>query len=480
MKIHFLVPPPQGKKVFDRICGTNYGYFPHHNVLFLTVATLLREKGFAVEVTDCLVEKLSLKEALKRGGEVFVFYSVFLSRDLDLKTAAEIRKKRRGVSIVFLGSDPGYYLEKYLIRENYFVVRGEPEETLLELGRAIQNNQKDFSKIKGLSWREKGRVIHNPSRAFISDLDKLPIPDRKLYRKPFAYPNARFSQFPSTTALFSRGCAYRCYYCFPNSLSYAREVEYKKTHRRKPPVAIRSDKKVIEELRLIAKQGFRSVSILDDQFLWRRKRTDKILSGIKNLGLEIAILSRCDYITNLNLAQNLFEAGIKHISFGVESFDQKILDYIQKDLKVETIKKAIRLCRRAGIEPEVNILIGSCPLETKETIAKTLKEVESLKIDIVHINICAPYPGTEFGRLAKKESWMTVSEYLPIESSAQSLISYPHLTDKDLSKVVRRFISRHYFSPAYLWKKLREIRSPADFFSKIKAGLNGLKLFLVK
>lgn len=482
MKIHFIIPPSEGKKVFDRIFGCNYGFFTHHNVLFLSAASLLKEKGFEVEVSDCFVEKISLDDALERGGDIFIFYSVFLSRELDLKAAAQIRKRKRNVPIVFLGSDPNYFLEKYLIKKNYFVIRGEPEKTLLELVRTLSLNKKQTSlaNIKGLSWLKGKKIIHNPSRPFLRDLDQLSISNRLFYKKPLAYPNARFSRFPSTTALFSRGCAYRCYYCFPNTLSYVRELEYKRTHSCKPPVRVRSAKKVVEEMKLIFKQGFRSISILDDQFLWERKRTDEILKGIKDLNLEISILARCDHVTDLKLAKDMFQAGIKHIAFGVESFNQEILDYIGKDLKVEIIKKGIEFCQKAGIEPEVNILIGSCPLETKETIKETLKEVEKLKVKIVHINVCTPFPGTEFAKIAKKKGWMTVPEYFPIDSSAQSLISYPHLSDKELVRAVKGFILKHYFSPSYLWQRLREIKSPTDLFAKIKAGLNELNLIFIK
>ncbi|PJE70159.1 hypothetical protein COU97_01185 [Candidatus Shapirobacteria bacterium CG10_big_fil_rev_8_21_14_0_10_48_15] len=481
MKIHFLIPPADsnGQKVFDRIFGCNYGFFTHHNVLFLSAATLLQQQGYEVVVSDCFVEKISLDQALARGGDIFVFYSVFLSRALDLKAAAQIRSRRRNVPVIFLGSDPNYYSDKYLTRKNYFLVRAEPEYSLLELVQKLSKKARDFSSVKGISWVKNNQVVHNPSRSFIDHLNQLPIPNRLLYRKPLAYPNARFGQFPSTTALFSRGCAYRCYYCFPNTLSYTRELDYKRRHRCKPPVRVRSAAKVIAEMKLIASQGFRSVSILDDQFLWDRKRTDQILAGIKDLGLEISILARCDRITDFKLAKAMRRAGIKHIAFGVESFDQPILDYIKKDLDVKTIEKGISFCQKAGIEPEVNILIGSCPLETKKTIRETLSRVAALKINIVHINVCTPFPGTEFARIAKAKGWMTVPEYVPIDSSAQSLIAYPHLSDKQLVRAVKGFVLKHYFNPVYLFKRIRELRSARDLLAKIKAGLNEFNLLLI-
>ena len=176
----------------------------------------------------------------------------------------------------------------------------------------------------------------------------------------------------------------------------------------------------------------------------------------------------------------MFDAGIKHIAFGVESFNQSILDYIKKDLKVETISQAVKWCKKAGIKPEINIILGSCPLETKETMAQTIKEVEKLKVDIVHVNIITPFPGTDYAKLAKEKGWMTVDEYHPVDSSAQSLISYPHLSDKELVKAVKSFIFRHYFSPKYIWRNINNIKSFGELKNKIKAGINEFRLLLIK
>src|SRR3989344_324437 len=481
MKIHFIIPSnaEKGKQeVLDRIFGCNYGFFAQHNVFIIEPATVLKNLGFEVEITDCVVEKISLIDALRRGGDVFVFYSVFLSRDTDLWASGEIRKKLGKKWSIFLGNDPVWFIDKYLILDSNIVIRGEPEETIAELTKELEKEGPNLKNISGISWRKNGKIIHNSPRKYIENIDKLPSPDRILLKKTFDYPNARFSKFPSTTMLTSRGCSNRCLFCFPNSLSFAREIEWKNLHKIKPPVRTRSAEKVIEEFKVLYEQGFRSVSIVDDQFLWDRKRTEKILNGIKKLNMEISVLARCDRITDFLLVKMMADAGIKHIAFGVESFHQPILDYIRKDLKVETIARAINWCKKAGIKPEINIILGSCPIETKETIAQTINEVEKLKVDIVHVNVITPFPGTDYAKLAKEKGWMTVDEYRPVDSSAQSLISYPHLSDKDLVKAVKGFIFRHYFSPEYILRNIINIKSPNELWNKIRAGINEFKLLL--
>lgn len=483
MKIHFIIPSnaEKGKQeVLDRIFGCNYGFFPQHNVFILEPATVLKNLGYEVEISDCVVEKKSLHDALKLRGDVFIFYSVFLSRDIDLWAAKQIREKVGKKWIIFLGNDPVWFIDKYLVSDNHIIIRGEPEETIVGLIKELSKEKPLLKNVKGISWRKNGKIVNNSAREYLDIIDKLPIPDRLLLKKPYNYPNARFSQFPSTTMLTSRGCAYKCLFCFPNSLSFARELEWKNVHNVKPPVRVRSAKNVIAEFQVMYEQGFRSVSIVDDQFLWERKRTEEILKGVKKIKMEISILARCDRITDFALVKMMAEAGIKHIAFGVESFHQPILDYIRKDLRVNTIARAIKWCQKAGIKPEINIILGSCPLETKDTIARTINEVEKLKVDIVHVNVITPFPGTDYAKLAKEKGWMTVDEYRPIDSSAQSLISYPHLSDKDLVKAVKGFIFRHYFSPQYILRNITNVKSLSELGNKIKAGINEFRLLLIK
>lgn len=483
MKVHFLIPSTAEfgqQEVLDRIYGCNYGFFAQPNIFVLQLATLVKKAGYPTVISDCVVEKINLDTALKRGGQVFIFYSVFLSRRVDLEVARKIRSKYPKSWFIFLGNDPVWFLDKYVVTQRHMVIRGEPELVIEKLLAELAKKQPNLDRIKGISWLKNKKLVHNPTAGYLPDINRLPIPDRLLLPKPFIYANARFSQFPSTTMMTSRGCSYRCLFCLPNSLSFAREIEYKNICGRKPPVKARTAGKVIEEFKLLSKLGFKSVSVVDDQFLWDRRRTDKILDGIRNLNLEISILARCDRITDYRLAKQLYQSGIHHIAFGVESFHQPILDYIQKDLKVAQIKRSIDWCLKAGIEPEINIIIGSCPLETKETIANTLDEVEKLKVDIVHVNIITPFPGTEYAKLAKKEGWMTVPEYRPVDSSAQSLISYPHLSDKELVAIIKAYLRRHYFSPGYLWRQLRQVKSAKDLISKVGAGINEFRLLMIK
>ncbi len=468
--IYFLVPPSVEEKIPDRVFGCNYAIFFQHNIFMLGSAAMLSQNGCNVKVTDCVVEKKSLDEILKEEADIYVFYSVFLSRRSDLTAASYIENlKGKNTPIIFMGTDPTYYPGKYLLSPNRFVVRGEPEYTLLDL---VSNITGDITGIEGVSWIKNGSIVHNHVRDYIRNLDALPAPDRTMLSSPFSFYNAKFKKLPSTTMSTSRGCSFNCYYCVPNSLCFARELEWKRWYGKKPAVVLRSSENVITEFQAISKLGYRSVFIVDDQFIWGKKRTVRILDALRELDFEISLLARPDMIQDEELARKMKDAGVSHVDIGVESFCQEILDYIRKDLDVHTINRAVRLLKNFDIEPEINIMFGSCPLETKETIRDTIEKVEKLNVEIVHISICTPFPGTDFHKQAKKEGWMLAEDYHPVDPALDSLIAYPHLSKQDLVKAVKNFYFRHYFSWKYLFRQLIKVNSIDELCHKLRTARN--------
>lgn len=479
MEITFITPPPlDGKPAAERIFGCNYGIYMQQNIFILYPATVLKNKGYKVKVLDCPVEKIDeqgLNSFLEAdNSDVYVFYTVFLSKKTDISARDMLRKLRPKAYFIYMGTEPTVSAKDFVAGDS-FVIRGEPEFTIPELVEGIEG-KRGLNEISGITFMDNGRVIENPSRKVIMDLDVLPFPDRAMLKK-VNYHNPKLSKRPFTTIISSRGCAYNCYYCVPNSLDFAREIEYKRydAGKRKPPVRMRSAENVIEEMKMLYSQGFRSVSFLDDQFVWNSQRVMDICKGIKDMGIEWSCLARADHLTNEEVVKAMAEAGCRYIDIGVESFDQKILDYIHKDLKVEDVYKAVGFLKRYRIEPELNVLIGSCPLETGETIEHTITETMKLDVDYVLFSICTPFPHTIFHEVAKKSGWMIVDEYVPIDPIRESLISYPHLTKDEMERIIKRAYRRFYFRPQYILKRFKKLTGARDFINKAKAALTILR-----
>jgi len=473
MKATFLIPPPlDGPVAAERIFGCNYGIYPTPNIFILILAAILKQEGFEVSLRDFSAEGGTGDDLVSfvrsDDSDIYLFYTVFLSKKTDLMAREVIRRERPLAKCVFMATEPTSSPADFVDTDSV-VVRGEPDETVRELAPKLASGG-DLSGVLGISYMSGGRVAHNPPRPVIEDLDSLPFPDRSIIDKT-RYHNPKLSRLPYTALMASRGCAYRCYYCVPNSLDFAREIEFKKSSPggRKPPVRMRSAGNILAEVRQIKEEGYRSFFILDDQFLWDEARTLGIMAGLKGMDMEWSCLARANKLQDERVVRAMAEAGCAFIAIGVESFNQGILDYIGKDLKVEMVYKAVANLKKYGIEPELNILLGSCPLETEATIKHTLDEAIKLDVDYTLISVCTPFPHTEFNRIAKEKGWMIEPEYRAIDPIKQSFISYPHLTKDDLERLIRKAYFRFYFRPSYIWKRLRKVRGLADLLNKVKA-----------
>ncbi len=433
-----------------------------------------------IEFKDFTIEKEDIKEFIKKSDfDVFVFHSVLLSRKLDVKIAKIIRKLRKNAFIIFFGPEPTRTPKEFILDKNCFVVRGEAEIIFRNLIEAL-DKKGNLNKIKGLSYKKGKKIINNKSFGIIEDIDVIPFPNRKLIEKyKNEFYNPKLSKKPYTVILTSRGCAFRCYFCVPNSISWARELEWKKYHDgKKPPIKIRSAKDIIKEFEEISKLGYKSIFIMDDMFLWGKKRIKKILNGIKKFKIEFGILSRVDFIEE-ETARLLKKAGCKFVALGVESFNQEVLDYVKKDIKVENIYKSIKILKKVGIEPEINLMFGTCPLETKEDVMESIEKAINLGVDYVLFSIATPFPGTELQKVAEKENWLIKNKYKNLtknlDPASKALMNLPNLSSKELEELEKYAKRRFYLRRKVIMGKLKEIKNFDDFVKLLKTAKKILK-----
>ncbi len=471
MKVSFLIPPVlDGTGDVDRCFGCNYSIYFLPLLPALYAATVLRPAVDAVAIHDFAAQRKSAADfeafIAADDSDIYCFYSVFLSQSTDTRARSLIRARRPNALFVYCGPQATFAPEVFLDAPDTYVVRGEPDLLVRALIEAIKAGDR-YPSLSGVSFLKDGRRFDAPAAALLSDIDALPIPDRTLLdHRP--YNNPKLRSLPHTAALTSRGCFGRCWYCVPNSLSYAQELEYKRHFGRKPPPRVHSAPRVIEEVRQIAAQGLRSVSFIDDQFLWDEERTLQICAGIKDLGLEWSCLCRPERITGA-VARAMKEAGCSYVDIGTESFVPEILDAIKKDVAPEATTEAVRILKKNGIEVELNILLGATPAETEGTIRRTLKTVRSLDVDYVLFSIANPFPGTDFYAAAKKEGWLFYGEYVPRDPARDAIISYPHLSKERLERLCAGAYASYYLRPRYLYKQLRSLQSARDFLSKVSA-----------
>lgn len=256
-----------------------------------------------------------------------------------------------------------------------FVVRGEGEETLQELIRALEGGSGDFSGIHGLSYRLHGAQQHNPPRQRCADLDQLPAPDRTLLLN-----ERRYTSEDMGMIMTSRGCPYNCTYCATDT----KRVSY------------RSPDHVIAEMCAVRdRYGTVQFTFKDDSFTMNRKRIVDLCG--KLISRRLRFCWECNTRVNLvdkDLLRLMKRAGCNFIKVGIESGSEQILKSMRKGITLDQVRRAAVLLRDSGIHWTGYFLMG-VPGETRADVEQTVAFMREVDPDLALMGVYEPFPGTE-------------------------------------------------------------------------------------
>ncbi len=340
----------------------NQKAFPPLGILYL--AGYLIKSGFQAEVIDLAQEESNLEEKAAEIKADFYGITATTPQYPWAKKIKDIINKKNNKAKICLGGSHASSVPERCLEDGFdFVVIGEGELALEAL-------------IKRLSCgKERERLIRSP---YIKILDSLPFPERNLINlKDYGY---EIDDNKATTIITSRGCPFNCAFCSKDV--WSGRVRY------------HSPNYVIAEINeIISKFGFRHLLFLDDVLTLDKQRLFDICSGMKDLNVKWRCYARPDSTTKEMLFA-MKEAGCVEIGFGLESASQKILNSVDKKLKVENATRFVRDCKEAGIAVNVFIMIG-LPGETHESVQDTKKWIEENRPEKFGFNIYAPFVGTE-------------------------------------------------------------------------------------
>ncbi len=369
-------------------------YTPWVPLGLLYIGTVLKENGFNVKILDAAARSYSRQEVinwLKSINPNIVGFSVFTVGFLPtIRLVKEIKIWNPSIKIVLGHYHPTIEAERILAKYKQYIdycVRGEGEYTFLNLCEFLDKNDKDFPyDVKGLAFNDGKKIILTPDAPLISDLDKLPFPDRKLidFDYKWNFSGLEFSGSKLTSVVSSRGCPFNCSYCACTTFA----------KRRFRP---RSPENIIEELNIIEGQGYTQVNFVDDNFTLLPKRTIKLCELIKKekIDLNWHTDGRVDQ-TSQNMLNWMRKAGCRSIWYGFETANQRILDIYNKRTKISQFDEAIRKARKANIDLIVGLFMLGAPTETLSEIKNTIKFAVDSDIDVPFFNVVEIFSGTKF------------------------------------------------------------------------------------
>jgi anaerobic magnesium-protoporphyrin IX monomethyl ester cyclase len=313
-----LVNPPPLKGVYRHQL-----YLP---IGLAYLAAVLEKNGYEVTVIDCPALEIDLKQLKTKLASINPDVVGITSMTPTIQSAllsAATAKEACPDAMVVLGGPHATFMDEQVLNEEEavdVVVRGEGEETLLELAKTV-SNPKGLNRIQGITFRNNGQTVRTPTRPFIKNLDELPRPAYKHF------PLEKYRLFGRRMLpiLTSRGCPSQCSFCTTARM-------FGKAFRARNP------KNIVDELAWLRDvHGADAFSFYDDTFTLDKKRALKICEEIRNreIGLPWDCQTRVSVVSE-EILLKMREANCQQVFFGVESGCQKILDAVHKGTTVET------------------------------------------------------------------------------------------------------------------------------------------------
>lgn len=344
----------------------------------------------------------SLLAQIKIYNPDLIAFSVTTDHYAWAKTISQEIKNSLDIKIIFGGPHPTA-LPELVIAESFvdFVCIGEGEEALLELILALEKNT-STDKILNIWGKLKGRIIKNPVRPPIKDLDAIPFPDRENFFK-------NYKEYTDVYSIITaRGCPYKCTFC-ANTVNQKIYKSYSYTRRRSP-------ENVIAELQLAKKNNLNHILFADDIFTLNKSWLKTFLTLY---AAEINLPFTCEIHPahmDAEILKWLEEANCASAGFGLQSAGEKIRnDILKRGDSLEQIKNTINLFKSSPIYLYVDVLLN-VPSQDKDELILTASFLNKYKPDMILPFNLKYYPGLPITNYALHNNILTAQNVNDINS----------------------------------------------------------------
>jgi anaerobic magnesium-protoporphyrin IX monomethyl ester cyclase len=403
-KILFIEPP----KDYWFVMGE---YQPPPTVLLILAAYVERElPDWDIEIFDCQAQRKTwddIEKEIEAYSPSIVATSGFTCNAYVCARVAEIAKKVNPDIVTLVGGLHFSQVPEESLTdfpEIDYIIRGEGEETIMELIKTFQSGKKPVD-VKGLSFTHNGQIIHTQDRPLIENLDTLPYPAYHLVEDQIK--NYHFTMMAGKNTIYmvmegGRGCSHKCTFC-------TQWNHWNGVWRSKSP------KRIVNEIEFIhEKFGGQFIWFTDDNFDYK-KRGKALLSELKSRKFtkDIMLFFQArtdDVVNNAELVGQFRDVGNYWVMMGVENHSKERLKEYKKGISVPDAYKAVKILNENDIFSHAMFVIGSRK-DTVESMEQLREFSLDLDSDFSIYTTLTPYPGTEYYDNAKENGWIEDTNY---------------------------------------------------------------------
>ncbi len=370
-----------------------------------------------------------------------------------MEVCREIRKLRPQIPIAWGGYFPSIYPEATLnARYVDYAVRGQGEETLLELIEAIRGLRTPDT-ILGLSYKDKFGMHRSNAERPMKGPDSFPwMPFHRLPVEKYLRP----SFFGKRTAVHhaSIGCPFNCSFCGVHA-AYGRTEKFESPARTEAILT-----------HLVEKYGADSVQFYDMNFFLREDHAVELMNRIAGLNLRWWCEARVDIMSRYSddTMRAIKRGGCAMIFFGAESGSDWALQEMQKGITTEETLIMARRTREVGIIPEFSFVVGNPKdpeRDTRETLAfvRKIKRINPDAEIIIQHYTPTPQRGAMYGDVDDKVSFPSS----PAEWASKEWMDFTLRVDTRapwMKRETKRLIDNFETVVASRWPTVQDIRAP--------------------
>lgn len=368
-----------------------------------------------------------VSDLYKNNTNIIGFSTYIWNLTETLEICKTLKIVKPNIKIILGGPEVSYDGEKVLEENPYidYIIYGEGEETLREFVKSLLKEEKEYKDISGLIYSKEGRVIKNPPRPLIYDLDKIPSPYID-FKDDFQNKIVYFES--------SRGCPFNCKFCLSSTIKGVRYFNIDK---------------VKKELNNLIEAKVSQVKFVDRTFNANKKYAMEIMNFIiekdpKDINFHFEVTAHLIDDEMLDFLSTVKE-GLFQFEVGVQSTNDDTIDAIGRTTDFEKLKEVTKKIKSyKNIHQHLDLIAG-LPYEDYNTFKKSFNDVYNIGPEKIQLGFLKLLKGSQLRKDEEKYEYKYL-DVPPYEVLENKYISYGELVNlKTIEDLVEKYYNEDYF-----------------------------------
>ncbi len=422
----------------------------HSNLALRYLYASAETSRHAIDIQEFTInneEDYIFTELLRRNYDVICFSCYIWNVEKILYLAENLKKARPETRVLLGGPEVSYDVVPFMSRHKFidFIIAGEGEATFSELAEELLSDMPEFERIRGLTYRQEGKIFVNP-----------PAPPISFELIPFPYLNLVCESDKIMYYESSRGCPFQCEYCLSSLERKVRTL---------------SMERVKSDLSYFIYKNVKQVKFIDRTFNWDKKRCYEIMNylilsdnGITNFHFEL-----CGDLIDENLLQllSVVRSGLFQFEIGIQSTNDKTLRACNRNSNFQKLSENVKQLRAFdNIHLHLDLIAG-LPYEDYLSFRKSFNDVYALKGHALQLGFLKLLKGAPIREQVEEHGYIYRSK-APYEVIANKYIPASDLIRlKKIENLLDLYYNRRGFRQTLDFAIENLAETPFDFYEEL-------------